>query len=568
MVKVKEKSHVIKSKFSSELDVLEKRYSTDDTFNSDWENNPHTTYDLARYLQKNKDVEFEGNILHYSEKKKKVKYGKLNRDQFLEGLKSNAKKEFSDFNLKESSFDDDMGSGVVGDADFIPIIGGPFYKQMYYHDYFRMHNLSFHAYHHDPLARRIVTIMRDFTLGRGWRVDVVTPGGKDQDKAQAWWKAFEKVNDLYKMMDELSREASTYGEIMIWELPDGATKITYDLKPGQEPPKGIIPRMRLIDPSVIWEIVTYPEDITRVLYYQWVAPTQYQIYTGRDKGQSVPASKYIFQQIPGDQMMHFKLNSMSNEKRGRSDLFPVLGYLKRLRDSVNYSIIGMQKSAAWAIDTTIEGNQQAVDDYVKSQQALGTIPPAGSEFVHSAKVTREYLSNSATAKGGDSKAFDWCMSMVAIGTGIPVSYFGSHLSGGQTRASALIASEPVAKVFEMRQEWMSGILKEMAGRLFKKLGIDAEIEVTFPENIVQDRSAKLRDLSIVESRGWISKKRAAELAAQELELDDFDYEKELEEINAAGGVDDTQTSPLSSPPIEPTATAVTAPQKAKIASER
>lgn len=568
MVKVKEKSHVIKSKFSSELDVLEKRYSTDDTFNSDWENNPHTTYDLARYLEKNPKVEFEGNILHVSEKKKKVKYGKLNRDQFLEGLKSNAKKEFSDFNLKESSFDDDMGSGVVGDADFIPIIGGPFYKQMYYHDYFRMHNLSFHAYHHDPLARRIVTIMRDFTLGRGWRVDVVTPGGKDQDKAQAWWKAFEKVNDLYKMMDELSREASTYGEIMIWELPDGATKITYDLKPGQEPPKGIIPRMRLIDPSVIWEIVTYPEDITRVLYYQWVAPTQYQIYTGRDKGQSVPASKYIFQQIPGDQMMHFKLNSMSNEKRGRSDLFPVLGYLKRLRDSVNYSIIGMQKSAAWAIDTTIEGNQQAVDDYVKSQQALGTIPPAGSEFVHSAKVTREYLSNSATAKGGDSKAFDWCMSMVAIGTGIPVSYFGSHLSGGQTRASALIASEPVAKVFEMRQEWMSGILKEMAGRLFKKLGIDAEIEVTFPENIVQDRSAKLRDLSIVESRGWISKKRAAELAAQELELDDFDYEKELEEINAAGGVDDTQTSPLSSPPIEPTATAVTAPEKAKIASER
>src|SRR5260221_312108 len=81
-------------------------------------------------------------------------------------------------------------------------------------------------------------------------------------------------------------------------LQNNATKIGYQLRPGQEVPTGIIPRMRLIDPSVIWDIITYPEDITRVLAYVWVAPTQYQIYTAP----GISTLKFIYQQIPSDQV--------------------------------------------------------------------------------------------------------------------------------------------------------------------------------------------------------------------------------------------------------------------------
>ena len=482
----------------------------------------HTQYELVEALKSGK-VDIDARVIEAGTRSSRIV--RMNKEQFLSATEAN-----KNYSLNESAdyfnFDDvsNAGGPYVGSSDFIPLLGGPFFKQLYYYDYIRMHSLAFHAYHHDPTAKRTISIVRDFTLGRGFRIDF---DGPDAKQARVLWDAFEEVNDIYGMMSDLAVEIGVYGETMIWWLPNNETKIAYNVRPDQEPPKGLIPRIRLLDPSNIWDIVTYPEDISRVLYYQWVAPTQYQTYTAP----GVSSSKFIYQQLPANEVMHFKVNSMSNEKRGRSDLFPVLGYMKRLRDTVNYSIIGQQKATAWSIDTTIDGSQVDVDAYVQSQEGLGTIPNAGSEFVHTSKVKREYLSNLSSSRGQQSGSFEWCMSMIAMGTGIPISYFGSHISGGQTRASALVASEPVAKLFEMRQLLYERILKEVAIRLFKQFGIESDVEVTFPENITQDRSAKLRDIATAESRGWISRKRAAEIAASELEITDYNWEAESDEIS-------------------------------------
>ena len=526
MADVKPKServHVLKNKLK--LDESTWEYS-DKFVPSTCVDDIHTEHELVEAL-KNGTADIEANVIATNKNGSRIV--KMNRTEFLEAIKNERGKEI---NLKESdcfSYDyDASGGSAVGSPDFVPLLGGPFYKQLYYYDYIRMHSLAFHAFNHDPTARRVVSIVRDFTLGRGFRVDYK---GKDAKQASIMWAAFDEVNDIYGQMDDLSKELSIYGETMIWWLPNNETKIAYRVQPGQEPPKGIIPRIRLLDPSNIWDIVTYPEDITRVIHYQWIAPTQYQTYTAHN----VPSSKFIYQQLPADQVMHYKVNSVSNEKRGRSDLFPVLGYMKRLRDSVNYAIIALQKATAWSIDTKIEGSQEDVDAYVKSQIDIGTIPNAGSEFVHTGKVTREYLSNVSSSKGNQQGgSFDWCLSMIAMGTGIPISYFGSHLSGAQTRASALVGSEPVAKLFEMRQLVYERIITDISDRLMKMFGIDAEVEVTFPENIVKDRSAKLRDLATAESRGWISRRRAAEIAASELEIGEFNWEKEKTDIEDEG----------------------------------
>jgi hypothetical protein len=497
-------------------------YEIDDRFQPSRSTDPlaaHTTIEMVKALEANEHVGIDAEILG-------IKDGRLEKRRITE------KKEFlktfkdSDKKLREAdsfSLDDTFDGGVTGlvGQDFIPLLGGPFHKQLYIYDYLRMQALAFHAYHHDPIARRAVHIIRDFTLGRGFQVVC------ESEENQAAWDAFAKVNNIYQMFEWGSVELSLYGEIMLWWLPNNETKIVYNLMPGQEPGRGFLPRVRLLDPSMVWEIVTYPEDITRVLYYQILSPTQYQIYTGQADGQSVPSMKFIYKQVPDNEIMHFKVNSVSNEKRGRSDLYPVFGWLKRLRDSVNYSIVGLQKAAAWSIDTTIEGSQTDLDDYAQSQSDLGTIAPAGSEFIHTSKVKREYLSNTAASRGGNTAAFDWCLSMIASGLGIPVSYFGTHLSGGQTRASAIVATEPVAKLFEIRQEKFKYIIRCMAERLWKELGLEAcDVDVIFPEVITQDRSAKLKDLATAESMQWISKQTAAEIAAKELELDDFNFERE------------------------------------------
>jgi hypothetical protein len=508
----------------SKLTFDEKTYEFDDSFIPADISNPmevHTTAEMVACLERNPNIELDAKVLG--------KQGKIVT------LKECGKEKFVT-NFKESSFDDDTYISSSND-DFVPMLGGPFYKNLYfYQDYIRMHGQSFYAYHHDPLAKLIVAITKDFTLGRGFRID------SENKVAIAVWESFVEANDFQEQFNQLATELSIYGEDMLWWLPNNESKITYQLNK-EDIPKAILPRVRLVDPSNIIEIVTYPEDITRRLFYVWLAPTQYQLYGGQDpKTNKVqPTAKFIYRQIPADQMMHFKINSVSNEKRGRSDFYPVLGYLKRLRDAVNFGMVALQKQSAWAIDTTIDGSQADIDAYVDAQTAMGTIPAAGSEFVHTTKVTRQFLSNQA-GRGGQQDVFDWAISMVAAGVQIPVSYFGTHLSGGQTRASALVSTEPVAKKFEMRQEVYKGILKKVWNRLMSELNLGfVDCEITFPEIITQDRSSKLKDLALAESQGWIKKERAASIAAKELGIADFKFEED------AGSEMATPAAPLTTP---------------------
>lgn len=502
----------------------------------------HTTPELMALLERDANVEIDARVICL-EKGGKPKHKRMNRQQFLESVKSN--KLDNEAVLREAvdtfATDTEYGSNaIVGGPDFVPLVGGPFFKQLYPVDYLKMHSAAFYAYHHDPVAKRVVQTMRDFTMGREWKLEC------EDKKAQALWDAFVETNELYARMDQAALELSIYGENFWWWLPNNEVNIGWQDRPGQEPRRGLIPRVRLVDPSVFYEIVTYPEDVERVLFYQWVASTQTQTYSGKDKGSSVGMTKFIFQQIPAKEIQHYKVNSVSNEKRGRSDLFPVLGYLKRLRDSVNYSIIALQKQAAWCIDTAIDGSPEDIDAYVADQQAIGPIAPAGSEFIHSKKVERTYLANQGQSKSsGGGGAFEWTLSMIASGTGIPLQYLGTHLSNAGTRASAVVATEPVVKLFEGRQN----VYKRMIVGMFKRLMelnkiANTEHRIIFPELVVQDRSQKMADLSTAEQNGWISQRRAAEIAAKELGILNYSFDEERQEIekDQSPGL-----SPLTSP---------------------
>lgn len=498
-----------------------------------------STEGFVNFLKDNKNVIVEAQVIGVEKDGENAHLIRVNgREDFIRLYESNKKRSMRFlegvdwFGTDMTSYSTDVGQ------DYTPLLGGPFSKQLYLTDYLQMHSQCFFAMNHDPIIKTYLDILCDFVLGRGYRADTKTKAGR------VLWRAFEEVNDLQQLMRHFLREEAGYGEQMVWWLPDNATAFRYHVPPEQAAAKGLLPRIRLIDPSTCWEIVTFPEDIKSVLYYQLLFPTQYQIYTGSDGGKPVPTSKFVFQQVPANQVDHYKLNCAYNEKRGRSDIFPVLGYAKRLRDSVNYSIVGMQKTTAWSIDTEIDGNQADIDSYVNAQNELGSIPPAGSEFVHSTKVKRNYLSNQGSATGAQSQSFDWCFAMICSGLGVPQSYFATHVNGGgATKANALVATEPVAKKFQMRQRHLESVLQNMAKRLFKMFGIEDELEVTFPEIIVQDRDAKLKSLALAESMKWISHERAAIIAAKELQIDKYEWQTEEQEI-----ADEQKDPVLKEPP--------------------
>lgn len=527
--------------------IDEKTYEFDDKFRagSITPEGVHTTAELYALLKKDSKVGFDGIVMAGGQEKARMV--RLNKAKFLEAFESNsqaknAKKVRESTNSFDRGLDSGTGANLVGD-DYVPLLGGPFNKQMYLHDFLRAYALGFYCYHHDPIGRAIVNIVVDFTLGRGYRLDC-----KD-DNALAKWKAFEETNDIQGKMRNIASELVYGGETMLWKLPDNQVYVQWQDKPGQESPKGAIPRVRLIDPSTVWEIITYPEDITRVIAYQQVFPTQYQIYTAKDGGSTVPSSKFVIQQIPADQVMHYKVNCASNEKRGRSDFYPSFGFMKRLRDTIQYLVIQEQKNAAWAIDTTIEGSATDIDNYVQDQQSQKTISPAGSEFVHTSKITRQYLANTggSSGTGGMSPAVSSCLDMIMASQQIPTSYLGLSNSGGSTRAGALVGTEPVTKKFESRQLVYENIIRD----LFKWVTGTTDCEITFPELITQDRSQKIKDTIMANEVGVISHEMMCNIIAKELGYNSYDYKTEQETIKEEDALkmdepaDDVLISPLT-----------------------
>lgn len=517
----------------------------------------HTIPELMECLDRNESVEAEGTFLE-ANSEGVYRYRKFSsKAEIKEAWKANAKvKKFREAKIKEGSdsfatagggFGGAVGAnaGLVGD-DFLPLLGGPFNKQLYLTDYLRMQAACFEEYNHHPFAKAIIHITRDFVLGGGFSVEC------DDPKAFALWKAFEDANRLDELMESIVVEGSLYGENMIWWLPNQETFISYQDLEGQEPKKGIIPRIRLIDPSTCWEIVTFPEDIKRVLYYQLVFPTQYQIYTGSVAGKPVPTSKFVMQQIPAQDMMHFKYNAVSNEKRGRSDLFAILGYLKWVKDVVNYKLISLKKQAAWTEDISVEGSQTDVDNLAQSLANLGEFEPAGSRFIHTSKIVRQYMANQGSGGTGDDSTLMQGINMIAVGAQIPVSYFGlqSAHGGGSTRASAIVGTEPVAKKFERRQEEVRRIIKAIWKKFQDNYGIKgAECKVNFPEIITQDSSQKIKDIKLIEDSKYISRRTAAIMAAKEAGVDDYDYDAELDLIKQEEPqpLAPTVISPLTAP---------------------
>lgn len=534
----------------------EKKYEDDyrvKPFNVDHPMEAKSTVDMMRALDHNPKIELDAKVLCMTQKGLKPKPfdSKSFREAFVKNDKDvNFREAFDSYGIADGN--PGFGSGQIG-QDFTPLLGGPFYKNLYYYqDYLRMHSDCFFAYHNDPIAKAFISITRDFVIGSGFEVqcDTSTPEGK---LAMAVYKTFEDVNDFQQQIDDLCVESSIYGETMLWWLPNHQTKIVYQLNPTNTIPTGIVPRIRLIDVSNIVEIVTYPEDITRKLFYVWLTPTQYQIYTSgmgsnQDLSQEIqPTLKFIYQQIPADQVMHYRLNAVSNEKRGRSDLFPILNYLKRFRDGINYSLIADQKVSAWSMDTTIDGAQSDIDGYVQAQTQLGTIPEAGSEFVHSKAITRQYLGNSSSGnKMSDSMLY--CLSAGCAGMQIPFNYLGTHLSGGSTKAAAIVATEPVAKKMENRRRWIKRIIKDTCKRLMKESGLpDIDFNVIFPEIITQDRSQKLQDLLLGQQAKWWAPQKAAEIAAKEIGIQDYDYNTEQDTIQKQAPQASDPSAPLSSP---------------------
>lgn len=399
-------------------------------------------------------------------------------------------------------------------TQYIPLLPGPATRQLYWADYFAMSAKAFEAYQHNPIAHRSVEIGTEFVLGRGVEARAKTP------RAQAVWDAFWRKNKMDERLEWICGDLTTYGELFLRYFP--------------QPGRTLV--VRSLDPAGIYEIVTDQEDWESVYFYhqqeqeraQLFAPPQGNIApTGPTTG---GVTRYTIRQIPAQEIDHYRINARSGEVRGRSDLFPALGYLKRLQDLLTSRVIRSDMEARMVFDLMVEGNEVDVRAQKNAIFPNGQPPEPGSIIGHNKAIELNAFQFSSGTEAAGQGTVEELVAMCALGTGVSMQYLWTvgH-SGGGARANALVATEPGQKRFERRQRLMQRILGDMADRLFDLNGFtgeDREIEFIFPSIAVEERSATLKDIAFAESMGWLSKQTGASMGARALDIETFDFENE------------------------------------------
>lgn len=415
-----------------------------------------------------------------------------------------------------------MGRGMESPltANYVPMIPGPATRQQYWADYWASSAKSFEASTHSGIARRACRAMVQFPLGRGvrWKFE--------DEAAQKVWEAFWDGNNMRRRLRSIAYDLSVFGEQFLRYFP---------AKAGDD--RLLI--IRQLDPATIYEVVTDQEDLETVYFYHQQFQTRMELYSPPTQNKAPEGrtqsgvTRYIIRQIPAEEIDHWRINDVSGEARGRSDLFPVLGDLKRLRDLLTAKVVQSDIGTRVMAIVHAQGTAGDIARVINQMFPGGQVPAPGSIIGVNKEVDVDPFEYNVSGIREDF-TYEELIDSISAGTGIARAYLGlSPAAGaGTTQATALTTVEPSVQSFQERQDMLDELLVEMKRRVMTAAGIDPETpcQFIFPEITKEDSAQKLDNLEQAEANQWISKKTAASQAAAELDLTDYDFDEEQDAI--------------------------------------
>jgi len=290
----------------------------------------------------------------------------------------------------------------------------------------RMQDVAFYLYDSNPMAKRIVEIIRDFVVGDGF-----TYTAEDPDVLEVideFWNDPDNKMDIE--MDVNVLELSIFGEncFPVWVNPvNGAVKLGY------------------IDPVNILKVVkdkSNPRINNKII---WKAPKmrderELNVVNIDKKVRSETYGKLI-----GD-CFFFTVNKVSSATRGRSDLLTLADWL----DGHDQFLFARLERAfllnAFIWDITCDGmNEKELQEFVKGL----AIPRAGSIRAHNEKIHWKAESPKLDASDASEEARLF-KNQILGGAGFPEHWFAE--GSKTTRATALEMSLPTLKRLKTRQK--------------------------------------------------------------------------------------------------------------------
>jgi len=334
----------------------------------------------------------------------------------------------------------------------------------------QMQATAFYLSESNPMARRILSIVRDFVLGDGAQLIAQDDDQGIKDACQAVIDRFWR--DPYNRLDlwsfDLVFELGLWGELC---LPvtinpvDGSVRLGY------------------IDPADILDVIVDPLDqktpLVVVVRDRILATTRrhYRVIHMDDNPVSASYGRMVGVEKSGELSMEiivdpsvgvggeriafdgacffFTINKVTNARRGRSDLLTLADWI----DAIDQHLFGeidralLMKAFVW--DVSFEGaGETELLDYQRKNPA----PKPGSVRYHNQKVKWEAVT--PDLKTQDSQILtDLLGSHVATGSGLPKVWLNGLMDAN--RATAAEMGEPAIKFLTARQRYVKYIIEHI-----------------------------------------------------------------------------------------------------------
>ncbi len=373
--------------------------------------------------------------------------------------------------------------------------------------YLELHNLCYEAYNANPLAFAVIEITTSFVLGKG--VSVAASQPEVQRVLMDFWH--DPDNHMETRIYTLCTELALYGEQFIRFFVN--------------PYSGRV-KIRQIDPSLIDEIETDPDDIETVLrFHRRLVGT-----SATQPGDPALISPSVQQDFQGEwfqagtEMVQFCINKVSNAKRGKSDLATLLPWLRRYKDWLTDRVRINKYKGAFLWDVQLSGADRKTIERKKAEYSYP--PEPGTVIIHNeaerwSAIKPEINANEAAEDGRALKL------MVAVGCQLPEHYLSDGNNGN--RATATEMGLPTLLKFQRRQHMLKFMLRTILDRVLleaRKTGeikedTDTSYEIIFPEIDVDDHTTLAAStqtlvsaLSTAKTQGWVSDETAMRLLFQ------------------------------------------------------
>lgn len=435
----------------------------------------------------------------------------------------------------DGTFDDPtaVGYDAPSEREYLPR-GGPQGQQQQISDVFDAQAKCYYAWAHDPVIHAAVELVTDFVLGRS--ISIIAKSDKVQAVIDEFMNrellpqslrsptsagnAGRITTRLHDMITSIWRD----GELLLRKFPLGDGRL----------------KTRVLPPETIWEIVTDVEDPLDVFWYVQRYQSRVELFAPSDLPQA--KTRWIERTIPAVEMLHVLINAKESDVRGRSDIYPALGWAKRLRDYFDARIQKEYAGAAFQWWYQVAGGAGDLANLAASVLPSSR-PQPGSFIMTNDAIKVQSLPSQVRTVSGEGSAYDALLNHIALAFMLNKSYFGADAH--TNRATALVATEPTAKHLEARQDLVIAFLNRLISDVlveaikYGKLGEkeDLSFRCELPSIIKADATTRAQLLRQGEGMGYFSKQRCAEAYAGEAEIDDYDFDEEMDAIEKEIGQD-------------------------------